>query len=63
MRRTSLQVLKDFGYGKSIMEDIIEEEINNLMEHIDNNFFNQPIDVKRLLEQKDLSLGQKTEPI
>ena len=49
MRRTSLHTLKDFGYGKSILENIVEEEIDNLLEHIDNNFLNQPINVTRSL--------------
>ena len=35
MRKTTLHTLKDLGYGKSIMEDIVEEEIDNLLEHID----------------------------
>ena len=50
MRRTSLHTLKDFGLGKSILEDIVEEEIDNLLEHIDNHYLNQPIDVTRSLE-------------
>ena len=47
MRRTTLHTLKDFGYGKSILEDIVEEEIDNFLEHIDNNHLNHPINVKR----------------
>ena len=45
MRRTSLHSLKDLGFGKNSLEDIVEEEINNLLEHIDNHYLNQPIDV------------------
>ena len=47
VRRTSLQILRDFGYGKNVMEDIIEEEIDNLTHHIDNNWLNMPLDVAR----------------
>lgn len=35
---------------KSVLEDIIEEEVDNLIEHIDKNYLNQPIDVLRSLE-------------
>lgn len=45
MRRTSLHVLRDFGLGKSILEDIVEEEVDNLIEYIDNHCQNEPIDV------------------
>ena len=47
MRKTSLHILKDFGLGKSIFEDIVDEEIDNLLEHIDNNHLNQPINFVR----------------
>ena len=49
MRRYSLHTLKDLGYGKSILEDVVEEEIDNLLEHIDKNYLNQPITVIRSL--------------
>ena len=47
MRKTSLHILRDFGVGKNVLEDIIEEEIDNLLEYIDNHYLNQPIDVVR----------------
>ena len=53
MRRTSLQTLKDFGFGKSILEDIVEEEIDNLLEHIDKHYLNQPVNIIRSLELQE----------
>ena len=50
MRRTTLHTLRDFGYGKDTLEDIVEEEIENLLEHIDNHYLNQPISIVRLVE-------------
>ncbi len=47
MRRTSLQTLRDLGFGKSALEDIIEEEIDNLVQHIDQHYLNKPVDIKR----------------
>ena len=45
-----VQVLQHFRFGKDVLEDIVEEEINNLLEHIDNHYLNQPIDVIRSLK-------------
>ena len=59
MRRFSLHTLKDFGFGKSVLEDIIEEEIDNLFEYIDNHYLNEPIDVIRSLKLLDLNTALK----
>ena len=53
MRRTTLHTLKDFGYGKDMLEDIVEEEIENLLEYIDKHYLNQPISVVRSVELQD----------
>ena len=45
VRRSSLHILRDLGYGKNILEDIIDEEIDELMEHIDNHWNDTPVDV------------------
>ena len=45
MRRSSLHVLRDLGYGKTTLEDIIEEEIEKLMQHIDDNWLDTPLDI------------------
>ena len=45
MRRSSLHVLRDLGYGKTTLEDIIEEEIEKLMQFIDDNWLDTPLDV------------------
>ena len=43
MRRSSLHVLRDLGYGKTTLEDIIEEEIEKLMQYIDDNWPDTPL--------------------
>lgn len=35
-RRFSLQVLRDFGLGKSLMEEKILNEVNHLISHLDS---------------------------
>ena len=45
IRRASLHILKDFGYGKDRLEEIIEEEVDNLIQHIEDNWIDTPMDV------------------
>ena len=47
LRRESLHILKDFGYGKNAHEDIIEEEVDNLVKYIDDNWVETPLDVSQ----------------
>ena len=54
-RRSSLHILRNFGFGKAALEDIIEEEIDNLFEHIDQNYLNQPVEVSRFFHIAVLS--------
>ena len=54
-RRSSLHILRNFGFGKAALEDIIEEEIDNLIEHIDQNYLNQPVEVSRFFNIAVLS--------
>ena len=55
LRRSSLHILRNFGFGKAALEDIIEEEIDNLIEHIDQNYLNQPVEVSRFFNIAVLS--------
>ena len=47
LRRSSLHALRDFGFGKDALEDIIEDEVNNLILYIENHWLNQPLDVSQ----------------
>ena len=44
-RRTSLHVLRDFGFGKNTMDDMIDDELNKLIQCIDDQWLNAPLDV------------------
>ena len=44
-RRYSLHTLKDLGFGKSSMEALIAEEVNELCKHLES-FGGKPIDVR-----------------
>ncbi|CAL1262529.1 unnamed protein product [Larinioides sclopetarius] len=47
-RRFSLQMLKDLGFGKSHLEDMIKEEIHDLLDHLGKSN-GQPVEVKPVL--------------
>ena len=44
------------GFGKNILEDIVDDSVDNLIEHIDRNYLDKPIDVIRSLELLGLSI-------
>ena len=46
-RRTSLHILKNFGFGKNVMEEMIDDEVNKLLQHIDDQWIDIPLDVSR----------------
>jgi len=47
-RRASLHFLKNFGFGKDSMDDSIDEGVVDLLQHIDDNWINTPLDVSQL---------------
>ena len=55
VRRTSLHILKDFGFGKYAMEEDIEEDLDNLILHIKTNCLNTPLDVSHFFNNTVLS--------
>ena len=42
-------ILIFLGFGKNILEDIVDDSVDNLIEHIDRNYLDKPIDVIRSL--------------
>ena len=72
MRKTSLHTLRNFGLGKNILEDIIEEEVDNLLQYIDDNLIDTPITMTtffhipilaslwRIISGKSLKVGDPT---
>ena len=46
-RRTSLHILRNFGFGKNIMEEMIDDEVNKLLQFVDDQWIDTPLDVSR----------------
>ena len=46
-RRTSLHILRNFGLGKNVMEEMIDDEVNKLLQHIDDQWIDTQLDVSR----------------
>ncbi len=46
MRRFSLHTLRDFGFGKQALEDIVDEEVEDLIEDINTKLTNKSSDVR-----------------
>ena len=55
VRRTSLHILRDFGLGKNAMEDIIEQEIDTMLQHIEDHWINSPLNVSEFFNIPVLS--------
>ena len=47
VRRSSLHILKDFGFGKNTMEDIIDQDVDNLIQYIEDQWLDTPIDMSQ----------------
>ena len=54
-RRTSLHILRDFGYGKNTMKEMIDDEVNNLIRHIDDHWINTPLNISQFFQISILS--------
>ena len=54
-RRASLHILRDFGYGKNIMKEMIDGEANNLIQHIEDQWINTPLEVSKFFNISVLS--------
>jgi len=47
-RRTSLHILRNYGFGKASMEDMIDDEVSIFLQHIDDHWINTAFDVSHL---------------
>ena len=54
-RRASLHILRDFGYGKNTMKEMIDGEANNLIQHIEDQWINIPLEVSKFFNISVLS--------
>ena len=54
-RRTSLHILRDLGYGKNTMKEMIDSEANNLIQHIEDQWINTPLEVSKFFNISVLS--------
>ena len=54
-RRTSLHILRDLGYGKNTMKEMIDDEVNNLIRHIDDHWINTPLNISQFFQISILS--------
>ena len=44
VRRNSLHILRDLGMGKNTLEDMIEDEVDNLIQNIEDNWIDVSVD-------------------
>ena len=47
VRRSSLHIFRDFGFGKNALEEMVEEEVDNLIQYIDDNWIDTPLNVSQ----------------